>query len=562
MRRWLSAALLTVMLCLGTEAHAANFYVRAAASGSGNGSDWTNAWTDVTSIVWASISPGDVIYASGGSYGQLTWGKAGNADTTAGRVFFKRATTATHGTATGWDNSYDTQVILSKVLCNSLTLCNYTTLDGQQPSGIYISVAAGAGSVGAVQWNRGSSFNTVQYVEMVGPCSPTPCVIGADIRGIDATAQSNEAISNLIVRYNIIHGLNTQIYIANCDNAIIEHNTLYDNKNTDTVPFHANQIYTFMSDNVVIRYNIFRDYAFEGIIMKAGGIFGSSGTFYIYNNLFYRTTGGGPFDRVLEANGPNVLGDPTSIIGPVYFYNNTVVGLWNSWRAGNKGQWHSSTESKNNIYWNTPVGSGATGVDGEGPPNRSYDFSSGTVTGTGSISTGSNPFVNSATYDFHLISTVSAVYPRDKGTSLNPSNLFLLDFDGLADNGARDMGAYEYGGGAPASAPAAPSNVRLLTNPDASVASLIWTANTESNLAGYKIYYSTTSGAFPTIAATITPATAAAAQSDTTHRDLLMPTSGTWYLIVKAFNTQGVESAASLEVSGSFPGLTAKAARQ
>lgn len=51
-------------------ASAAFFYVDKDASGSRNGTSWTNAWTSFASINWSLIKPGDSLYISGGIYGQ------------------------------------------------------------------------------------------------------------------------------------------------------------------------------------------------------------------------------------------------------------------------------------------------------------------------------------------------------------------------------------------------------------------------------------------------------------------------------------------------------------
>ena len=58
---------------------AANYYIRAAASGANNGADWNNAWTDVTGINWNTVAAGDKIWIAGGTYGKLTIGKSGSA---------------------------------------------------------------------------------------------------------------------------------------------------------------------------------------------------------------------------------------------------------------------------------------------------------------------------------------------------------------------------------------------------------------------------------------------------------------------------------------------------
>src|SRR3989304_8100596 len=48
---------------------AASHYVRSGASGSGNGSDWTNAYTTLPS----SLIRGDVYYVAGGTYSGRTF---------------------------------------------------------------------------------------------------------------------------------------------------------------------------------------------------------------------------------------------------------------------------------------------------------------------------------------------------------------------------------------------------------------------------------------------------------------------------------------------------------
>ena len=61
---------------------ALNWYVDNTASGSHNGTSWTNAWQSFSQIVWASLSAGDSLLISGGTvsktYGEeLDFGKSG-----------------------------------------------------------------------------------------------------------------------------------------------------------------------------------------------------------------------------------------------------------------------------------------------------------------------------------------------------------------------------------------------------------------------------------------------------------------------------------------------------
>jgi hypothetical protein len=77
----------------------------------------------------------------------------------------------------------------------------------------------------------------------------------------------------------------------------------------------------------------------------------------------------------------------------------------------------------------------------------------------------------------------------------------------------------------------------------ANVVTLAWDANTESDLAGYKVYWGKATGVYtnspiPTVAPSATP----------TYTTPVLA-NGTWYFAVTAYNTAGLESGYSNEVS-------------
>ncbi len=73
---------------------------------------------------------------------------------------------------------------------------------------------------------------------------------------------------------------------------------------------------------------------------------------------------------------------------------------------------------------------------------------------------------------------------------------------------------------------------------------IAWDANTESNLAGYKVYYGTASGVYDT---------PIVLGNQTTYTITGLP-AGTYYIAVTALNSSGLESGYSNEVSTTIAG--------
>jgi hypothetical protein len=58
---------LVLFLFLSLPLYATNWYVDKNASGSNNGTSWTNAWESFSTINWGSVQPGDIVFISGGT---------------------------------------------------------------------------------------------------------------------------------------------------------------------------------------------------------------------------------------------------------------------------------------------------------------------------------------------------------------------------------------------------------------------------------------------------------------------------------------------------------------
>jgi hypothetical protein len=113
-------------------------YVRAGASGSANGNDWANAYTNFPTLV-----RGRYYYVADGTYSLPSLNTANSGSD---RIYIIKASIANHGTETGWDNTYgDGQADLGSA---TATRGQYT-IDGQYRN--------------ETTWTNGYGFKLDQY---------------------------------------------------------------------------------------------------------------------------------------------------------------------------------------------------------------------------------------------------------------------------------------------------------------------------------------------------------------------------------------------------------------
>ena len=96
----LAFILLAATLGIAPAADAANRYVRAGATGSATGADWSNAYPALP----ATLVRGDTYYIADGTYGVYRFNTPPSA--TASYIHLKKATASDHGTDTGWAPGY------------------------------------------------------------------------------------------------------------------------------------------------------------------------------------------------------------------------------------------------------------------------------------------------------------------------------------------------------------------------------------------------------------------------------------------------------------------------
>ena len=116
-----ATALVVTLLFAAGAAHSADRYIRQGATGAGNGSDWTNAFTDLPTS-WVR---GDTYWIADGTYSARTLNTPVNGTAV---ITIKKATAASHGTSTGWSAAFgDGQAVINGAV---VITTSYWTFDG------------------------------------------------------------------------------------------------------------------------------------------------------------------------------------------------------------------------------------------------------------------------------------------------------------------------------------------------------------------------------------------------------------------------------------------------
>lgn len=421
----------------------ANHFVRTSSAGSANGNDWSNAWS-ITNLNsnWASVAAGDTVWLAGGSYSTgITMTKSG----TAGNVITLKRATANDSAATGaagWSAGFDAQVVITAsptVQYNSTNNGSYTAIDGNVEDGIKLVHDAASFNGDAIYFASGGMHDiSFSNLDMAGPGGATTYNYTADASVI-GVRHSDTATYNMTVTDCKLHGNVNLVYdYTDSHEFTFLRCKFYDNGSSNG-SFHANMVYTSGGiENWVFADCEFYNWQVEGINLYEQPA--PDHSMYIYGCLFHDPMESGA--RCMWLASEPSGGTPQ---GPVHLVNNTFYGVnitVNESRASNFG---STSLCKNNIFWNSSFGSASplpTGAD--------YNFSSGSTSGAHSISSGSDPFVSGS--DFHIIATIGAAYPRDKG--VDAGSPYGTDMDGIVrgGDGTWDIGAYEFdagGGGDP-----------------------------------------------------------------------------------------------------------------
>ena len=433
MKKILIVTIVLIMLCLTLlRAEAANHYIYSGATGTGNGSDWTNACTDFTgSCAAGSLVRGDTYYVADGSYAARTFSTPASLTSV---ITIKKATASDHGTETGWVSSYGDGV--ATFACTISFSTPYWRFDGVKgPLHSLTPTAYG--------------FNMQQCAKPFNTTSASTNITISHVATL-ATASDTEKIflegraSSLTVSYSLLNGFQNCMMTRGSgqkNNWVFEYNV---NQNMWSSSLnHGECLNANESDigNILAQFNLFlnwsNDWSTATIVANNSNVNGG----IICGNIFKNASG---------TNGL-ITGTSAGTMYNVKVFNNTFhvyTAGFNTWLGNSVGS-PTGNEARNNVLMEM-----SRSIAG----NWSTDYNmfvstTGSLTEVNDVITTVSPFKNAHGGDYSLTG------PTIPGQTLTACKTDMYGNSRGAD-GTWDRGALEFGGGVtPIIVPPAPTNL-------------------------------------------------------------------------------------------------------
>lgn len=330
-------------------------YVRSGATGSGDGSDWDDAFPSVPE----ALERGKVYLLADGDYGSIHLDDAEQGDVT---IMLRKATVDDHGTDAGWQADFgDGVALFSEVSFGT----GHYLLDGTRGGGegawltghgIEIErTGDGCEDNGSlITFGAGVSNVVVRHVRAHANNYDYP------MNGVKGTAGATQ----LTFAFNAIHTtFGPTFHIGDWSDVTIERSYLADVRSTGAVdPFcpdwHAEGI-SSIGDNVnlTIRHNLWDEIG--GTAVFAGVNTGSSTGWKIYGNTFARSVTTIAYYHDTSTTNVQTMND-------LEFYNNNVVHMPGASQGALFIQAGANNRAWNNIFYDNIANSFLwAGVDNE-----------------------------------------------------------------------------------------------------------------------------------------------------------------------------------------------------
>lgn len=478
---------------------AGNCYVRAGASGSGSGTDWTNAYTGFGSgagqVNPSSMARGVTYYVAGGTY--CASGCTFNTpDSGSSLITIQAATATSHGTATGWSGSYVAQATFNAPVRFYTDYWMFTGayrtntsspwVDWRNESGYGFAVnnnngsncpnTTGGAAVQVGQFNNNVPANNVslEYLDVIGSGNfPQACGgnfdWGIDVNGYTATTNT------FYLGYSYIHDTAADnVLIDGVNGATLEYDYI-DRSSEGSGTNHMEELaIRNNTDNFIFRYS-FVGACGDTACLASPNSSGDRSNWFIYGNVFMVNASEDP---VAYSSGDGSLSIfSLSSITTLYYVNNTISSLSSNGPCG-IFPWSPVATSgvviENNLYFNCPQNNGPATQSGVTWDYQAYYSSPKMCTNdiaSHTACSNTNPFVNVAqspgANNFSL--TAHTTPGIALSTSLPPGctpgvNCLDTDMNGNSRSagGSWDRGALQLSSGS--LAPAAPTGLAAVVN--------------------------------------------------------------------------------------------------
>lgn len=445
MKRAIFVLILVYVGLIPDISQAANRYVRPGATGGNNGSDWTNAYQNLPSV----LVRGDTYYLADGTYGSRTFSDA-NSGTTP--ITIRKATASDHGTDIGWLPSYgDGQAVFTG--WNIYT--DYYVFDGQTRNADWQSGAVDQYgiSTGNTRLDNGAGTGgdnlTFQYIDFHGG--------GRDTGKGDDVIYGLTGNTNITFQYCALHDSDRTIFLTrnNWTNWVVDQS--YMARNASSPASHGELASIYSSTNVTFSNNVIED--IEGTAVFAGIGNGASSNWKIFGNTFYHspnfssrypTHTGGLTGIIFIANDATNRNSGNNIL----FYNNTMVNIVGLY-SGVTIQSGTGNEVRNNLWYNSVRTNNSFG--GSISHNWYYNtIQDGDTTATKTVCTSACDVFTSLTRKVFSLKA-----PTASGAALSAPYNVDMDQNVRGADGTWDRGAFEFSASGGGTTIQPPTNLRI-----------------------------------------------------------------------------------------------------
>lgn len=481
MTRWLLLILLAAADC-----GAASWYVDNQAAGAATGTNWVNAWTNTSAIVWSSVQPGDTVYISGGSTSNsypsgLVVGKSG----TSGQPITIRV---------GQEDGHNGIVMFTNYIVG-LDNRSYVTIDGEVNEQAHFFIQP-TNTAQAIYVSQNGADIRLRYLEVVGRTG-----VATTANGVRWDQNRQSVVGE--IAYCVLHDF-YQDPISCVDGSesdwgkmAIHHNVITNNGENGMVILPGTDVYENLiadpsSANLAghpdgiepyggylrIWNNLIRNFRVTQIMVAPGGSQSTNlNNILIWNNRFVTTVTNSPSQRGIQVYFTPVGGFPPNdqnlSVSNVVIANNTFIGfpyyaLYVRVRDGTYTNVIAEDfRVENNIFTGCSASDLALNIGGM-TVRTGFVFAANSVTGPqmkvsyggtvyndatslNGVERCSGNLTNAVTFasapsDLHL--SASDTGAIDRGVNLTADG-FSTDAGGVTRTGAWDLGAYEFAQSAP-----------------------------------------------------------------------------------------------------------------